>query len=177
MDVITKRKILEFHNNGKSTYEISAEFGIPRTTVQYWTKLIKEGTFSEDKRKRKSKYEDYDWSEIQKKYDGGYSIRDLISTYKHISYTCIMWASKNGKFKTRTLSESIKVAHKKYPKLHILSKKTKDKISKSMTKYLEDNPDMVPYRRFHNGRMSWPEKVFFNALVKNNISEIGRAHV
>jgi len=50
------------------------------------------------------------------------------------------------------------------------SQETKDKISKSRIKYLMEHPDKVPYLLNHSSRMSYPEKIFKNALIEMNIT-------
>lgn len=44
------------------------------------------------------------------------------------------------------------------------SEETKKKISASLTKYLLDYPDNVPYLRNHSSKPSYPEKIMMNAL-------------
>ena len=50
-----------------------------------------------------------------------------------------------------------------------MSKTTKDKISVSMKKYFDENPGMIPYLVYHSSKESYPEKVFREALQRNNI--------
>lgn len=45
----------------------------------------------------------------------------------------------------------------------------KKKISDSMIKYFMENPDMIPYIKYHSSNMSYPEKVFKNALESRKI--------
>jgi very-short-patch-repair endonuclease len=51
----------------------------------------------------------------------------------------------------------------------IVSEKTKAKISASRIKYLNENPDKVPYRLNHSSKESYPEKCFRECLEKNKI--------
>ena len=51
-----------------------------------------------------------------------------------------------------------------------LNQKHKDKISKSITKYLIEHPDKVPYKLNHSSKRSNPEIVFENALNSSNIT-------
>lgn len=53
-----------------------------------------------------------------------------------------------------------------------LSDETKEKISKSMKKYLKDNPDKVPYLLNHSRKESYPEKYFTNIFDENNCEYI-----
>lgn len=49
------------------------------------------------------------------------------------------------------------------------SEETKQKISKARTEYLFANPDKVPYRVNHSSKESYPERIFKEALIKNEI--------
>jgi len=49
------------------------------------------------------------------------------------------------------------------------SQTTKDKISKSMIKYLTEHPNRVPYLLNHSSKISYPEEIFKNALNEMNI--------
>lgn len=46
---------------------------------------------------------------------------------------------------------------------------TKEKISKSMKKYLSENPDKVPYLLNHSSKMSYPEQYFIDIFKSENI--------
>lgn len=50
-----------------------------------------------------------------------------------------------------------------------LSKETKDKISKSRTEYLKNNPDKVPYLLNHSSKISYPELTMIKYLTEYNI--------
>ena len=49
------------------------------------------------------------------------------------------------------------------------TKETKLKISKARIKFLEENPDKVPYLINHSSKMSYPEKLLYNKLKELNI--------
>lgn len=49
------------------------------------------------------------------------------------------------------------------------SEETKKKLSELRIKFLEENPDKVPYLLNHSSKQSWPEKIFQNALTENDI--------
>lgn len=49
------------------------------------------------------------------------------------------------------------------------TQETKDKVSKSRIKYLQENPEKVPYLLNHSSKESYPERIFKNALVENKI--------
>lgn len=50
------------------------------------------------------------------------------------------------------------------------SEEDKKKISRRMIEFLMKNPDKVPYKLNHSSKMSYPERVFENALKSANIS-------
>jgi len=167
--------IFDLHKKGLSSYSIAKQLNKKRTTVSYWLQKYKcESNFKSfgngySSRNKKSKYEDIDWDTIQVKYNSGLSIRELMKHFSDIPKNSFEWARKRGILKTRTRSESCKLAHKKFPKLHQHSSEIRDKISKKLIEYLNNNPDEVPYRKFHNGEKSYPEMVFENALISNKI--------
>lgn len=45
----------------------------------------------------------------------------------------------------------------------------KVKISKSMKKYFEENPDKIPYLLNHSSKISYPEQYFIDLFTKENI--------
>lgn len=49
------------------------------------------------------------------------------------------------------------------------SDEDKKRISENRINYLNDNPDKVPYLLNHSSNMSYPEKIFKNALESSNI--------
>lgn len=49
------------------------------------------------------------------------------------------------------------------------SEESKKKISQVRIKYLEENPDKVPYLINHSSNKSYPEELFENELIKRNI--------
>lgn len=57
-----------------------------------------------------------------------------------------------------------------YEKNFHWSDNDKKRISSSMTKYLIEHPDKVPYKLNHSSKMSYPEKIFKNALESMKIS-------
>lgn len=54
-------------------------------------------------------------------------------------------------------------------KKRIASKKTREKISESRLKFLFEHPDKVPFLMNHSSEMSYPEKIFKNALEAEKI--------
>lgn len=51
----------------------------------------------------------------------------------------------------------------------VTSEETKKKISESRLKYLRANPNKVPYKLNHSSKISYPEKIFREAIELNNI--------
>ena len=74
--------------------------------------------------------------------------------------------AKQSQTKKDNLKNGITV-HNWKGKNHTLE--TKDKISKSRKKFLEENPSQVPYKLNHSSKQSWPEKFFQQLLEDNNI--------
>jgi len=69
-----------------------------------------------------------------------------------------------------SMSDNTKNKLKKYQTGRKLSDEVKKKISDARIKYLKENPDKVPYRLNHSSKMSYPEKVFQNALISSGIT-------
>jgi len=57
----------------------------------------------------KSRHTRYNWEEVQRDYDNGYSQPDLVKKYK-FSKSSLYHAIKRGKLKTRPIGESIELA-------------------------------------------------------------------
>ena len=107
------------------------------------------------------------WKEIQKFYDNNHTWKDIQKEF-NISITTISKNSKNGNFKSRNKSESMKLSNKLYPRK--LTEETKNKISKSRIRFLKENPDKVPYLLNHYSKgESYPEKYFDKILKKTNL--------
>lgn len=87
------------------------------------------------------------WSfrEIEKKYNiGSQAINKILGNKK------------------RNLSDSIKIAHKKYPNSFILNDKAKDKIRQHRLRYIRENPHKTSWR---TNQISYPEKLFQDKLI------------
>jgi very-short-patch-repair endonuclease len=67
-------------------------------------------------------------------------------------------------------SEAVKACHKMNPESYRQSAKTREKISKARLKYLQENPDKVPFRLYHSSKDSWPELIFKNELERRLIT-------
>jgi very-short-patch-repair endonuclease len=102
--------------------------------------------------------------EIHKLYSSGLSSYDIIKKgYK----TKLVITALRGKY--RSISTAITIAHKNKPEVFKHTKATKDKISKARIKFLNENPDKVPYKVNHSSKKSWPEEIFETALKTHNI--------
>lgn len=49
------------------------------------------------------------------------------------------------------------------------SEESKQKISKSRKKYLDNNPDKIPFKLNHSSKQSYPEKYFEELFIKENV--------
>ena len=112
---------------------------------------------------RKGQYV-YDWNEIQRYHDKGYTWREVQDKYG-CCLSSLAKARKRGDLITRCRSEAGKIAAVKHPRKH--TKETKKKISKIRRKYLESHPEKVPYRLNHYTQgSSYPER-YFRRVFKN----------
>ena len=77
---------------------------------------------------------------------------------------------------TKDTDERLVKASKKLSKTtkgkpkHKQSEETKNKISKSMKKYLSENPDKVPYLVNHSSKISYPEEYFIDLFKTEDIN-------
>ncbi len=111
----------------------------------------------------------YNWSEIQKYYDEGNTWIDIKNKFG-CCIAAIDKAKKRGDFISRNMSEAIIIAYKKYPEKFLKTDETKKKISESRKKYLEENPDKVPYLLNHYSKgPSYPEKYFMEVFDNEQI--------
>jgi len=110
-----------------------------------------------------SYFDKHNWYEIQDFYNQGHTWKEILKFF-HISNAGLSIAVKKGLFKTRGRSESLKLYRIKNPQKH--SEETKKKISQIRKKYLQENPDKVPYKLNHSSKESYPEK-YFTELFKN----------
>jgi len=108
----------------------------------------------------------YDWEEIQKFHDTGKTWREISEKFG-VCIASIAKASKRGDFKPRNRSQATKLSLAKTPRT--LSQETRDKISVSRKRFLEENPHMVPYLLNHYSKGdSYPEKYFEECLIGSN---------
>ncbi len=116
----------------------------------------------------KSTHIRYDWKQIQKFYDEGHTWREIQDKFGVVQAS-ILKAKERGDFISRDHSEANKIAHSKN-KWGKHSEETKKKISIARIKYLEANPDKVPYLINHSSKKSYPEQIFENALISSGIT-------
>ena len=109
----------------------------------------------------------YNWEVIQKKYDSGFSTRDLVSEF-NITMGTISDAVKKGFFKRRSLKEARKIAAINKPQKH--TEEAKRKISAIRIAYLKLHPEKVPYRLNHSSKRSIPELIFEKALKEYGLT-------
>jgi very-short-patch-repair endonuclease len=112
------------------------------------------------------KINDINWEEVQLFYNNDKNWSDVCK-YFNISQNLIISAKKLGLFISRSKSESISISLRKTPRKH--SEETKKKISEIRKKYLQENPDKVPYKLNHSSKESYPEKYFNGLFINENI--------
>jgi hypothetical protein len=96
---------------GKSFLDVSKVLG--RTQISVTKKLNrlghKSGYSPSGNYDGGCKYSNYDWVEIQKDYDNGYSYQDLVNLLK-LTPHAIKWGQDNNKLKLRSISDGMKLA-------------------------------------------------------------------
>lgn len=146
---------------GLSYKEIQKKFGV--TPPNIW-RAYKSGKLSD----RIVPVKSYDWNLLQQDYDAGMSHKDLQNKWS-VSPSAIRSARIRGEFKSRTSADACKLyLQSAPPRKH--SEATKLKISNIRRKFLEANPDKVPYLINHSSKKSYPEVLFENALIAHNIT-------
>ena len=111
----------------------------------------------------------YDWELIQKYHDKGHTWREIQHKFG-VAQATLSNAKKRGDFICRNHSSANKLAFSKGRLIQKHSQETKDKISRARIKYLQDNPDKVPYLINHSSKKSYPEQIFENALIASEIT-------
>lgn len=109
------------------------------------------------------------WNDIQDYYNDNNTAKE---TYTHfgISQRQFYKAVRLGLIQVRDKSESTKISKSKYPQRH--SEETKKKISDIRKKYLQENPDKVPYKLNHSSKESYPEKYFTEVFENEGIKVV-----
>jgi very-short-patch-repair endonuclease len=109
----------------------------------------------------------YNWDEIQKFYDIGNSLRDLSKEFG-CSMSAMVMAVRKNKLKTRNTTDAANFAKVRKPRTH--SEETKKKISDHRKKFIQENPDKVPYRMYHYSKHKpYTETYFIELFAKENI--------
>ena len=94
-----------------------------------------------------------------------------VSHNKGLKYSKPAWNKGLTKESSPIIAQMAKTASKtltgRKGKSH--SEESKKKISEARLKYLLNNPDKVPYLLNHSSKMSYPEKIFKNALESSGI--------
>jgi len=123
--------------------------------------------------KHESKYHKrYDWSLIQEDHNNGMTWRQLQAKYG-VSSASIINAKERGEFVSRNKSEARKLAPSRP-----LTEETKQKLSIARKKYLEKNPDKVPYKLNHYSKgQSYPESYFEQWLKNEGICYIAEQQI
>jgi very-short-patch-repair endonuclease len=97
---------------------------------------------------------------IKKDYsENNFSIREIKKKYNIKSNT---WIQNFLKGITRTPSEALKLAHKKYPSKFKHSEETKKKLCKIRLNFMKKNPESTAWRK--KNEPSYPEKCFISFL-------------
>lgn len=146
-------------NINKTYDELSILINRSKFSVKNKIRMIKNRIDDKiEKEEKYLKYNNIDWDEVQKFYNEDNMWSDVIVKFK-VSNTTLNKAVKNNKFKTRPISESLKISKKKYPVKH--TDETKKKISEIRIKYLKEHPEKVPYLLNHYSKgESYPERYF-----------------
>ena len=113
-------------------------------------------------------YRKYDWKMIQERYDAGLTWREIQDEFG-VASASISKAMARGEFTPRSKSQAGKLSVDRFGRPP-LSEETKRKISESRIKYLQENPDKVPYIINHSSKESYPEKIFRKALESSGIT-------
>jgi very-short-patch-repair endonuclease len=104
--------------------------------------------------------------DIKKDYENGLSIGKICKKYNISSKGYISNYVLSGK--TRSLSESIKLAHKKYSESFKHTDETKKKMREKRLAWMKANPEKTAWRLKN---MSYPEKCFQKILEDNGLDK------
>lgn len=118
----------------------------------------------------------FNWELIQKDYDSGLSQRELIAKYG-MAISALYKAKSRGDIVFRSCTESIKLYHETHM-AKPLSTETKQKISIARRKFLEANPDKVPYKLNHYSKgPSYPERYFKELFENENMNLVSEYQI
>lgn len=104
--------------------------------------------------------------EINEDYKNGLSIGEICKKYNMSSKSYISNYVLSGK--TRSLSESIKMAHKKYSESFKHTEETKKKMREKRLAWMKKHPEQTAWRLKN---MSYPEKCFQKILEDNGLDK------
>lgn len=110
------------------------------------------------------KLDERNWSEIQKYYNDNHTWNDIILKFK-LSTGLLNKAKKENRFISRSKSQSNKIFNK--GRFH--SEETKKKISLSRIKFLEENPDKVPYLLNHYSKGESYAENYFDKILSETL--------
>ena len=103
---------------------------------------------------------------INEDYKNGLSLGEICKKYNMSSKSYISNYVLSGK--TRSLSESIKIAHKKYSESFKHTEETKKKMREKRLAWMKANPEKTAWRLKN---MSYPEKCFQKMLEDNGLDK------
>lgn len=102
----------------------------------------------------------FDLNKLQKDYDGGLSLTELIKKYNLPKYYV------HSNIVRRTISESAKLSHLKHPRK--FDDKTKEKMRNSRFEYLKKKMGNTPWDKRQRGEMSYLENWFSENVIKKH---------
>lgn len=162
---INWNELISLYQQGCSAKELATKFNTTVGTIQW--KMYKLGI--KNKQNKIHTNFKYDWELLQKEYNSGLSYSDLIKKFG-VSEATLTRASKKGTFKSRSNKEGNELACKQGKRKFSWSEEGKQRISKSRKKFLEENPDKVPYLLNHSSKgPSYPEQYFIEVFKNRNI--------
>lgn len=102
-------------------------------------------------------------------------IKDYVENYLSLKEICKkynirskIWVDKLLDGKKRSISDGVKIAHKKYPNSFKLSEEVKDKIRQARLRWMKEHPEQTAWRLRN---MSYPEKCFKKILEDNGLDK------
>jgi len=129
------------------------------------------GPYNQIPRKKHNQKNNYNqpseyYQAIQNFYDLNHTFMEVCEHFKLTTLVLTKMIKKNL-ITTRKASETAKLRGN-VGKNH--SEQTKQKISTARKKFLDKNPDKVPYRLNHSSKDSYPEMLFEHLLLEHNIT-------
>lgn len=166
---MNKELLEKFVADRESAYSIAKKTGKSHTTVRYWLKKYNLKTTATSSW---NKWQDINFSEIQKRYDAGLSERMIFDEFG-VNRGTLCWAAERGLFKYRTHQEAMNLGSKlgRMKGATTWTQKLRDDARDRMLKRIELDPSCHPNRKLagNRGKMSFPEKLANDFLVANGI--------